>query len=188
MKNSFIVLLSFVIILSCDSDFKTGSFKGIIFTDSYGNGTGSMEDDGDWSFQDDVKEKVSSLFEGGFSTESSLIKDVKFSLDTLGHISYTSIFGYPNPTMGDFNVYFSNHRAGNVLVQFVIVDKDYEEKLKYENSFNGKGGFAFTIITEDLDILMDELNRVYYKITIDQNEVLYGHGDFIYTNDPQYGF
>jgi len=180
-----ISLLIAVFLFSCDTQYKTGGFEGIIATGIDGVVMGEFgEDDGDWGLNDSFSSKESDLFNAVFETANST--DAYAVLDTFGGYTSTRVMAYPNPTSDTLRVAFLNSEDYSGLLKLVIVDSDYDVKIRYAGSFDGNGFLNIVLALEDLEIIYDDLHRIYYlSEDITGTVHIRGHGDFIYTSDVE---
>ena len=186
MKYIMSLLLA-VFLLSCDTQYKTGRFEGIIATGIDGVVMGEFgEDDGDWGLNDSFSSKESDLFNGVFENTNSADSYAIFTVDTVGGYTSTMVMAYPNPTSDTIRIAFLNSEDYGGIFKLVIVDSDYDVKIRYAGSFDGNGFLNIVLALGNLEIIYDDLHRIYYlSEDITGTVHIRGHGDFIYTSDVE---
>jgi hypothetical protein len=198
MKNSIILItgLFVLLLISCEKDeYKSGSFSGIILTNTFGEimGTGGKED-GDWTFTDNFSNKELSLFDQVFncpeedtsSAEQPQDTGIASELDTMNIWLNEPIkkFGscYPNPASSLVSIRLDFPDGTMEYIKYVLVNKDFQILFKDCMLFSS-GTVSLMISFQGMEgIQTGELHRLYYLA--DDGEGNYshmGHGDILVT-------
>lgn len=186
MKKLLVFPGILLIVVSC-SKYTNGDFSGIVVNDIYGTIMMQLgEDDGDWQFGDIFTGEVEALFEETFTENHSAINNLEFEADTVetGIISQNEYFmAYPTVTTDVLNFYCSQSMIQRTL-QMIIVDEDYTPLLRYAYTFEARGSLSFSTSLLHLGLSLDQIHRIYYKLTDAENSTICGRGDIVVSDDP----
>jgi hypothetical protein len=163
MKIPSLLLLFLVFTISCKKDI---NIIGFTMTDALGN-IMSVEDPGDWTFDDSWKQKETDIFDN--------IPSEDLSGSSMGSI--TIYPGFPNPCVNQFSFHINS--STKCEMRIAIVDKD-RDKLVAETVEVKSGGnmYYFTLPSESFK--SGTLYRVYYVFDAEGHLMFKkGHGDIM---------